>query len=107
MKTDSQISAYISPTTRELLERHVRATGMKKGQVVETALLYYLQALQELPADIVVHPRLVVTSRSGEEVLERMAAPRPTDALRELMKRNGDQISPRGGRPVSISVWGA
>ena len=84
-----QISALVSPATKELLERHVRATGVKKGHLVEQALCHHLQALQELPADIIVHPKLVVTRESGRLILKQMEAGRPTDALRALM-RDGD-----------------
>jgi len=35
MAKDIQISAQISETTRELMERHVRQTGVKKGHLVE------------------------------------------------------------------------
>jgi len=33
MEKETQISALISQTTKELLERHVRATGVKKGRL--------------------------------------------------------------------------
>ena len=84
-----QISALVSPATKELLERHVRATGVKKGHLVEQALCHHLQALQELPADVIVHPKLVVTRESGRLILKQMESGRPTDALRALM-RDGD-----------------
>lgn len=91
MQKETQISAAISVSTRELLERHVRATGMKKGRLIENALRHHLLALQELPADMIVHPRIVVSRRSGEEILRRIQSPgRPTKALRELMARRGD-----------------
>ena len=70
MEQETQISALVSRTTKDLLERHVRATGLKKGHLVEQALLHHLQALQELPADIVIHPKLVVTRKSGEAILK-------------------------------------
>ncbi len=89
MDKATQISALVSETTRELLERHVRATGVKKGHLVEQALRHHLQALHELPADIIVHPRLVVTRKSGEAILREMEKGRPTEALRDLM-RDGD-----------------
>jgi hypothetical protein len=89
MSTETQISALVSEETKELLERHVRATGVKKGHLVEQALRHHLQALQELPADIVMHPRLVVTQASGEAILKQMATGKPTAALRKLM-RDGD-----------------
>lgn len=89
MEKDTQISALVSRTTRELLERHVRATGVKKGHLVEQALRHHLQALQELPADVIIHPRLVVTRKSGGSILKQMETGKPTDALRDLM-RDGD-----------------
>ena len=86
---DSQISAVISETTKELMERHVRATGVKKGHLVEQALRHHLQALQELPADVIVHPRLVVTRKSGAALLKEIEKAEPTEALRDLL-RHGD-----------------
>jgi hypothetical protein len=89
MDKDIQISALVSETTKELLERYVRATGVKKGHLVEQALRHHLLALEELPADVIVHPRLVVTRKSGKEILEQMKSGQPTQALRDLM-RDGD-----------------
>ena len=93
MERESQISAVVSSTTRMLLEKHARATGLKKGHLVEEALLHHLQALQMLPADIIVRPRMVISRRSGEDVTKRMTAlPRPTKQLRGLMRAgDGDQ----------------
>ena len=38
MKKETRVSAVISQSTRDLLERHVRATGVRKGHLVEQAL---------------------------------------------------------------------
>jgi hypothetical protein len=89
MDKETQISALVSRTTKDLLDRHVRATGVKKGHLVEQALRHHLQALQELPADIIVHPKLVVTRKSGEPILKQIESGKPTAALRDLM-RDGD-----------------
>jgi len=89
MESDTQISAIVSRTTKELLERYVRATGVKKGHLIEQALRHHLQALQEVPADVIVHPKLVVTRKSGEKVLKEMERGKPTRALRDLL-RDGD-----------------
>ena len=89
MESDTQISAVVSRTTKELLERYVRATGVKKGHLIEQALRHHLQALQEVPADVIVHPKLVVTRKSGEKVRKEMERGKPTRALRDLM-RDGD-----------------
>jgi len=88
-KQDTQISAVVSETTKELLERHVRATGVKKGYLIEQALRHHLQALQELPTDVVIRPALVVTRRSGSALLEQIEKAEPTEALRDLL-RDGD-----------------
>jgi hypothetical protein len=89
MDKETQISAVVSQATKELLERHVRATGVKKGYLVEQALRHHLQALQELPADVIVHPKLVVTRKSGEAILKEIEKAKPTEALRALL-RDGD-----------------
>lgn len=81
----TQISANISVATRDRLERYVRSRGLKKGLVIEQALLHHLTAVAELPDEVVIPPRLVVTRDAGERVLERLAAHEaPNDALRAL-----------------------
>ena len=91
MDKETQISALVSATTRDLLERHVRATGVKKGHLVEQALRHHLQALHELPAEAIVHPKIVVSPASGEALAKRLGSrPSPTKALRKLMSNSGD-----------------
>ena len=83
---ERQISAYISEATKKQVERYAEAHGVKKGHIVEEALLHHLQALRELPADIVIPPRITVTSESFAHVAELIDKPRePTQALRDLM----------------------
>jgi hypothetical protein len=84
--SDTQISAHISDTTKELVERYAEAHGVKKGHLIEEALLHHMQALRELPADLIIPPRLIVARETFEKVLERVRRPRkPTKAMRELM----------------------
>lgn len=91
MLKETQISALISEDTKDLLDRFVRATGQKKGHVLEIALRHHLQALQDLPAEAVIPPRLTVSRKSGEALGARLRrAPRPTRALRDLMTGDGD-----------------
>ena len=88
---ETQISAYISDATRELVDRYVAAHGVKKGHLLEEALLHHLQALRELPADLILPPRIELTQASFEQVAERLSEPtEPTAAMRDLM----------AGRPV-------
>ena len=90
MERESQVSAPVSATTRMLLEKHVRATGVKKGHLIEEALLHHLRAIDALPPDVIVPPRIVVTRRSGEEMAKRMTSRRPTKQLRDLLRIHGD-----------------
>ena len=85
----STFSAIVSDTTKDLLDRYARASGIKKGHLIEQALRHHLQALQELPAGFIVRPHLVVSKKAGEKVLEQIAHAEPTDALRSLM-HDGD-----------------
>jgi hypothetical protein len=91
MHRNAQVSTVVSSATRLLLEKHVRATGVKKGYLIEEALLHHLRALEALPRDIIVPPRLVVSRRSGDEITKRVTAPaKPTKELRTLLRGNGD-----------------
>lgn len=83
---DAQVSAYLSEQTREQLERYAKAHGLKKGHLVEEAIKHHLQALRELPADIIIPPALELTADAFERVTQRLAKPRkPTAAMTELM----------------------
>ncbi len=84
----TQISAFISDTTKSLVEEYADSHGVEKDHLVEDALLHHLQALQTLPANVIIPPRLVVTAESGEAVLTRREKPRrPTKAMRQLFKK--------------------
>lgn len=86
-----RIKARVSESTKELLEKESRATGIKKEFLIEEALLHYFQALRELPADVIIRPRLVLSAEAAAATLEQIERPRPTAALRALMKRRCDQ----------------
>lgn len=81
----TQVSAFISDSTKDALERYADAHGLKKAYLIEEALLHHLQALRELPLDVIIPARLVVSHQSGLDVLQRVEKPRrPTKAMREL-----------------------
>lgn len=89
--SDTQISAYVSASTKRSVEKYAEAHGVKKGHLLEQALLHHLQALRELPADIVIPPRLTVTCESFAEASELTKKPRrATRSLRDL--RAGKRI---------------
>ncbi len=80
-----QISAFVSGSTKRLMESYTEAHGVKKAYLIEQALLHHMLALSALPADVIIPPRLVVSEASGEEVLRRIEEPSsPTEAMREL-----------------------
>ena len=89
-----QISAIVSHETRALLDELTEARGLKKGHVIEEAIVHYLHALRELPADVIVPSRLVLTDASGREVVDLVTDPRePTPAMRALMAGDpGDDV---------------
>ncbi len=81
-----QISAEISNGTKQLLERYSRAHGVKKQFLIESALLHHLQALEELPASVIIPLRIVVSAASGRKIAVLLnKRQKPTRALVELM----------------------
>jgi hypothetical protein len=87
MGQTTQISAFVSATTRERLDRYVEAHGLKKGAVIEAALVHHLQALEEIPADLVVPARLVLSPQSFAELVDAVLRPKPpTDAMQALFE---------------------
>jgi len=83
----TQISAYVSEETKKRIERFARARGLKKGYLIEHALLHHLQALEELPSSVIVPARLVVSRRSFESIVGAMENPgEPTASMRELFE---------------------
>ena len=85
-----RISARISESTKEHIECYAEVHGVKKGYLVEQALLHHLQALHELPADMVIPPRITVTPASFKVMTGLIEEPRrPTKALRALLAGRG------------------
>ncbi|MFU8891126.1 MAG: hypothetical protein ACNA76_05630 [Anaerosomatales bacterium] len=83
-----QISAQISEAAKRRLDQYAQETGMKKGRVVEDAIMRHLDALDELPADYIVPTRIVVSAETWETIVgEIESPPEPTPELRELMNR--------------------
>lgn len=82
----TQISAKISPETKSRLERFARARGLKKGFLIEAALLQHITALESLPAEVIIPARLIVSLASGQQILEMIEhPPEATPALRDLI----------------------
>lgn len=80
-----QISAHISEETKERLERFVRRTGQTRARVIEDALLQHLQALEELPNDVIVPARVVLSADSAARVRDALTRPpKPTEEMKRL-----------------------
>ena len=81
----TQISAHIPDDLKASLDRQARATGTTRAHLVEEALRHHLQALAELPPDVIVPKRIVLTRESAERVRDLVERPpRPTAAMRRL-----------------------
>jgi len=82
----TQISAYISDSTKQLVDSYVKQRGVKKGFLLEEALLHHLQALKSIPEDLVIPAKLLVTEGTMRELADILEQPpAPTDALQDLM----------------------
>ncbi len=87
MNDESQISATISASTKERLDRFTEGHGLKKNYVVEQALLYFMEARRSLPEEAFIPTRIVVESKSFDRLVKLIESPpEPTEALRELMR---------------------
>jgi len=87
MTKDTQVSAYITDETKQRLDMFVRETGLKKGRVIEDAIVAHLDALDELPDSAIIPTRITLSKQSFEEfVAELDSDSEPTEALRRLMR---------------------
>lgn len=81
-----QLSADVSEATKALLDRYVRDRGLKEGYLIEEAVLHHIRALEELPGDVIIPPRIVVDDQGWSAILERLEQPsKSTDTMRRLM----------------------
>lgn len=72
MSTATQISAYISEETKAEVEAYVKRRGVKKAYLIEEALQHHLQALREIPEDLIIPSRLVLTDKAMAEIADRI-----------------------------------
>lgn len=81
----SQITATISKTTKDALDKFTNERGLKKNHVVDQALLFYIQSRQSLPEEAFI-PQRIELNTDGLNDLIRHIDDAPTDALVELMR---------------------
>ena len=83
----TQISAFIARETKDQLDEYVRATGAKKGRVIEEALELFLAAQTGIPIEYIVPKTMVLTNESFDALVDSIENPgEPTPALRALMR---------------------
>jgi len=88
MSESTQVSAYISAATKAAVDAYVKRRGVKKAYLIEEALLHHLQALREIPEDLILPARLELTEAALKEIAERLEQEddQPTDALKALFR---------------------
>jgi predicted DNA-binding protein len=87
MSTNTQVSAYISEETKAQIEAYVKSHGVKKAYLIEEALQHHLQALREIPEDLIIPARLVLSREAMERIAEQIAAEdQPTEDLKVLFR---------------------
>ena len=87
MTTTTQVSAYISEETRAEIEAYVKRHGVKKAYLIEEALQHHLQALREIPEDLVIPSRLVLTREAMNQIAGRIEGKgEPSEALKDLFR---------------------
>jgi len=85
MNEGIQISAYISEETKNQVEAYVKNKGVKKAFLIEEALQHHLQVLREIPEDLIIPSRLVLTEEAMKQVAKQLAADnKPTEALKGI-----------------------
>ena len=85
--TTTQVSAYISEETKAAIEAYVKSRGVKKAYLIEEALQHHLQALREIPDDLVIPSRLVLTREAMTQIGKCIDAhSEPSEALKDLFR---------------------
>ena len=83
----TQVSATISATTKDKLDRFTDELGLKKNFVVEQALLLFMTARRELPDEAFIPARIVLDDEGFDALVSRLESPpEPSDALRGLLR---------------------
>ena len=87
MSSTTQVSAYISEETKAEVDAYVKRRGVKKAYLIEEALQHHLQALREIPEDLIIPSRLVLTEKAMAQIAERITQEeQPTEALKALLR---------------------
>ena len=80
----AHLSATVSHETKTLVENYSHKSGIKK-LLCEDSLLHHLQALKELPQDLIIPIRIEITEGSMQQLQAHLDA-EPTPELTALMQ---------------------
>ena len=78
-----QISAYIQDATKEKMEKYSASHGLKKAFIIENAIEHYLQALYEMPKNVLVPGHFTVDLETYSKI-KTINQNEPTLKLKEL-----------------------
>ena len=78
-----QISAYIQDDIKEKIEKYSSSHGLKKAFIIENAIEHYLQALHEIPNNILLPSSLTVIQKTYDKI-EQLNDKEPNDKLKAL-----------------------
>jgi len=65
-----QISAYIEDDIKQKMEAYSSAHGLKKGFLIQNALDYYLNALHEIPTNMMTPSHISVDEKTFEALVD-------------------------------------
>jgi len=65
-----QISAYIEDDIKEKMEHYSATHGLKKGFLIQNALDYYLNALHEIPTNMMVPSHMILSESTMDSLLD-------------------------------------
>jgi len=87
MSSNTQVSAYISEETKIQIEAYAKSHGVKKAYLIEEALKHHLQALREIPEDLFISSRLVLTEEAMAQIEKQISRQgQPSEALKTLFR---------------------
>lgn len=87
MSVTTQVSAYISEETKAEIEAYVKRRGVKKAYLIEEALQHHLQALREIPEDLIIPSRLVLAREAMAKIADHITQEsQPAEALSALFR---------------------
>ena len=87
MPTNTKISIDISKETKAQMEAFIKSHRVKKAYLIEEALQHFPQALREIPEDLIIPARLVLSAEAMERIAEQIAAEgKPTEDLKALFR---------------------